>query len=110
MADWWRGHPDESYWCEITDRPDIGADLKCPQTNEAGAAYRSYSLINEVKPGEIVFHYSTREKALIYLRPGVPGCPSRFGLPRNAADRALTRKECYAMSTSLTVRVIAVGE
>jgi hypothetical protein len=48
MAYWWDAKPDERYWCEITDREDIGADLKCPQTNEAGGEYWSYSFINDV--------------------------------------------------------------
>src|SRR5262249_55499720 len=25
---WWDGNPDEHFWCEITDRKDIGSDLK----------------------------------------------------------------------------------
>jgi hypothetical protein len=33
---WWTGLTEESYWCEITDRSDIGADLRCPQTDERG--------------------------------------------------------------------------
>lgn len=40
---------DEPLWCEVTDRQDLGADLKCPQTNEAGKAQWTYSLIQEEK-------------------------------------------------------------
>jgi hypothetical protein len=65
MADWWDGLPQERFWCEVTDRRDIGADLKCPQTDEEGHAYWSYSLIHSVVPGDVVFHYSTREKAIV---------------------------------------------
>ncbi len=53
------------YWCEITDRSDVGADLKCPQANEAGKPYWSYGLILDVSPGDIVFHYSTTEKGFV---------------------------------------------
>ena len=34
MADWWDGIPDERYWCEVTDRDDIGANLWCPQADD----------------------------------------------------------------------------
>jgi len=70
---WWDGIADERYWCEITDRPDIGADLKCPQANEAGQSYWSYSLIRDIAAGDIVFHYSTREQA--FVSASVAGAP-----------------------------------
>jgi len=73
MAYWWESLERERYWCEITDREDIGADLKCPQTNEAGKPYWSYSLIHAVWPGDVVFHYSTNAKA--YLAASVAGGP-----------------------------------
>jgi hypothetical protein len=63
MANWWDGASRERYWCEVTDRSDMGSDLKAPQQNEAGEDYWSYSLIKAVVPGDIVFHYSTRHKA-----------------------------------------------
>ena len=65
MADWWADRPDERYWCEVTDRRDIGSDLKCPQTKESGEAEWSYILINAIVPGDIVFHYSTRSRAFV---------------------------------------------
>lgn len=65
MAEWWEDDSRERYWCEITDRPDIGADLKCPQTNGPGQPYWSYGLINEVLPGDIVFHYSKRAQCIV---------------------------------------------
>ena len=63
MANWWDELPDERYWCEVTDRPDIGADLKSPQADESGKKQWSYSLLREVWPGDIVFHYSKPQKA-----------------------------------------------
>jgi hypothetical protein len=65
MAEWWDGKPDERYWCEITGRDDIGANLRCPQTSDLGKPYWSYSLINQVKPGDIVFHYSKQKQCVI---------------------------------------------
>lgn len=65
MPVWWSDRPDERYWCEITDRPDLGADLKCPQTDESGKPHWSYSLIREVRPGDIVFHYWKPKRAIV---------------------------------------------
>ena len=62
---WWTGIPEESNWCEITDRADIGSDLHCPQADERGAFYWSYGLIREIWSGDIVFHYSTVAKAIV---------------------------------------------
>lgn len=63
--DWWTNDHRELYWCEITDREDIGADLKCPLTNERGDPHWSYELICAVWPGDIVLQYSTRVRALV---------------------------------------------
>ena len=57
--------PAERYWCEITDRDDVGANLKCPQTDESGKSYWSYGLIQEVARGDIVFHYATSRRAFV---------------------------------------------
>jgi hypothetical protein len=65
MAYWWEQRSDERYWCEITDREVIGEDLWCPQTDEADKPYWSYSLINDVAKGDIVFHYYTPDRAFI---------------------------------------------
>jgi hypothetical protein len=65
MAYWWEVRAEERFWCEITDRQDIGADLKCPQTDESDHPYWSYSLIHLVWPGDIVFHYSTVTKSFV---------------------------------------------
>src|SRR3954471_20697384 len=65
MSNWWDQLQAERFWCEVTDRSDLGSVLKAPQRNEAGKDYWSYSLIREVSPGDIVFHYSTRERAFV---------------------------------------------
>ncbi len=62
---WWQENPSEIYWCEITGREDIGGDLNCPQSDEAGKPYWSYSLIKLIQPGDIVFHYSTTQRAFV---------------------------------------------
>jgi len=57
--------PAERYWCEITEREKPGDDLLCPQTQEGGKSYWSYSLILQIQPGDIVFHYHTPKKAFV---------------------------------------------
>jgi hypothetical protein len=70
---WWDHAPAERFWCEITDRMDIGADLKCPQTDESDKPYWSYDFIHAVWPGDIVFHYSTPRK--LFVGASVAGGP-----------------------------------
>jgi hypothetical protein len=74
-TNWWWDDPSEIFWCEITDRDDIGADLKCPQTNDKGQPYWSYNLINQIWPGEIVFHYSTKPGLKAFVGASVAGGP-----------------------------------
>ena len=61
--DWWIDRPEERYWCEVTDRVDVGGELKCPQTNEQGKPFWSYELIRQIQPGDLVFHY--KDQAVI---------------------------------------------
>lgn len=50
---------------EVTDRPDIGVNLKAPRTNEKGKDFWSYSFIQEVKPGDLIFHYDKNLQAIV---------------------------------------------
>jgi hypothetical protein len=51
MDRWWDDRPDEIYWLKTTDRPDLGVDLKAPQTNERGEEFWSYAAVREVRDG-----------------------------------------------------------
>jgi hypothetical protein len=62
---WWHQRGEERYWLEVTDRPDIGVNLKAPKTNEKGKDFWSYSLLQEVKPGDLIFHYDKNSQAII---------------------------------------------
>ncbi len=62
---WWKSLPDEYYWLEATDRPDIGADLRAPQLDDAGNPNWRYNLICEVCPGDVVFHYDKNTEAIV---------------------------------------------
>jgi hypothetical protein len=62
---WWRDDPAETFWLEITDRPNLGDDLNAPQRRDDGREFWGYSLINEIANGDIVFHYHKREMAIV---------------------------------------------
>jgi len=62
---WWEGDARQRFWLEITDRPDIGVDLHCPQRDAAGHTNAGYSLIWWVEPQHLVFHYSLNERAIV---------------------------------------------
>jgi hypothetical protein len=61
---WWNGDSAETFWMEITDRPDIGVDLHAPQRDAAGNRSAGYSLIWWVAPGDVVFHYDRNARAI----------------------------------------------
>jgi hypothetical protein len=62
---WWDGNPDEIYWLEITDRTNLGDDLNAPQRRDDGREFWGYSLINDIRAGDIVFHYHKGDKAIL---------------------------------------------
>lgn len=62
---WWRNDPKEVYWLEVTRRPDIGANLKAPQTGENGQPHWSYSLIKHIREGDQIFHYDGNLRTIV---------------------------------------------
>lgn len=62
---WWTNRSTERFWLEVTDRLDIGVDLKAPQRDERGRPYWSYALVREVSSGDVVFHYDKTAQAII---------------------------------------------
>jgi hypothetical protein len=62
---WWHGRRDESFWLEVTRRPDLGENLKAPQTNEQGREFWSYALLKEVREGDVIFHYDGIAQAIV---------------------------------------------
>jgi hypothetical protein len=65
MHRWWDGQPVERFWLEITDRLDLGVDLKAPQTRDDGSEYWSYSMVREAADGDMVFHYRKPASAIV---------------------------------------------
>ena len=39
LAPWWHSRSEERFWPEVTDRLDLGENLKAPQTNEKGEPF-----------------------------------------------------------------------
>jgi hypothetical protein len=64
INDWWADDPQQRSWLEITDRPDIGIDLHCPQRDATGNRTPGYSLIWCVRVDDIIFHYEKDEHAI----------------------------------------------
>lgn len=65
MATWWEGDPTEVYWLEVTDRDDLGADLRAPETDESGKPNWRYLLFKQARPGDVVLHYYKPRDAII---------------------------------------------
>lgn len=61
---WW-ARSDEIYWLEVTQHNDIGTNLKSPQADEHGKDFSSYSLIKEIKNGDLDFHYDGKLQAIV---------------------------------------------
>jgi hypothetical protein len=62
---WWKSDNNERFWLEVTRRSDIGANLKAPQAAENGQSHWSYSLIKELRPGDVVFHYDGNAQQIV---------------------------------------------
>jgi hypothetical protein len=57
MNQWWSSNPDQRYWVEITDRPDLGKNIIAPQRAKAEKSTPGYDLLNYVAEGDLIFHW-----------------------------------------------------
>ncbi|MGO8546121.1 hypothetical protein ACC732_15655 [Rhizobium ruizarguesonis] len=62
---WWSGVASERYWLEATDRNDIGGDLRAPVNDDGGTENWRYTLFQQAKLGDIVYHYDTNRDAIV---------------------------------------------
>jgi hypothetical protein len=62
---WWKDDSDEVFWMEITDRTNLGEDLNAPRLADNGREFWSYSLIEEIDDGDVIFHYHKDDKAIV---------------------------------------------
>jgi hypothetical protein len=60
LARWWQGKPDERYWLEVSEREEFGGDLRAPDDRRT-----SHTLVAEVEPGDVVFHYDKTRHSII---------------------------------------------
>ena len=72
---WWDGLETERYWLEVTDREDLGNDLRAPLTDDAGQPLWRYLLFKKTKVGDTVYHYDKNASAIVG-RSRVSGEPS----------------------------------
>jgi hypothetical protein len=92
---WWADDLRQRFWLEITDRPDIGVDLHCPQRDAVGNRNPGYSLIWWVKVGDVVFHYDKNEHAITAwsrAAGGVTEAPTVWLSHRGATRRRLQQE------------------
>jgi hypothetical protein len=57
---YWDNDPSDNAFMEITQRADIGGDLRAPRLGRDGHLTASYRLVPEVKPGSVIVHYDSR--------------------------------------------------
>lgn len=67
INEWWAGDNRERFWVEITNRQPLGENLIAPQLDDGGREYWSYTLVNHVRPRDVVLHWSKNGE------PGVVG-------------------------------------
>lgn len=57
MNTWWEGKASENLWVEITDRNDLGSNIKAPVSAQKGKKTSGYELPKYVKEGDVVLHW-----------------------------------------------------
>jgi len=62
MNIWWEGNPSENLWVEITDRDDLGSNIKAPVSAQKGKKTSGYELPKHVREGDVVLHWWKRAK------------------------------------------------
>jgi hypothetical protein len=68
---WWHDDPTENLFMEITTREDIGGNLQAPVAARGGRTTPGYALVETVKPGDLVVHYSSTEEAIVGISRAV---------------------------------------
>lgn len=117
---WWAGKADERYWLELTDREDIGADLRAPLVGNNGQDNWRYSLFREANEADVVFHYDKRKSAITSVSR-IAGRPSnspiiwaargsyareRGARPVEVAGYRIPLAEHFELSEPVTLRTL----
>src|SRR5687767_7611611 len=80
-------------WLEITDRTDLGVNLKAPQFDDAGRRYWSYTLVTNVHESDIACTITVQRKRSLLHRACQEQCGKMlsFGVARGASARGAGR-------------------
>lgn len=62
MNIWWEKIPSENLWVEITNRNDLGSNIKAPISAQKDKKTYGYELPKYVKEGDVVLHWWRRAK------------------------------------------------
>jgi len=62
---WWVGRAGEGYWLEVTDREFFGNQLITRRHDPRCMTAWSHRLVLHVEPGDVIFHYYERERAIV---------------------------------------------
>ena len=62
MNTWWEGNASENLWVEITDRNDLGNNIKAPVSAQKGKKTSGYELPKYVREGDVILHWWKRAK------------------------------------------------
>ena len=96
MNTWWSELPDERFWIEITDRDVVGQDLRATEPSPGEVDPWGRALVDEVRPGDVVFHYRKQESAIT----------GRSVVASRAAHRIALLSDHQALRTPLSLDAI----
>lgn len=96
MTNWWADDHFERFWLEVTDREDLGADLRAPTLDDSGNANWRYGLFQHARIGDIVLHYHKRSTP-----PAIVGF-SRIAGPAQPAEIVWAARGTYARNKGTT--------
>ena len=68
---WWDDDPMENLFMEITTRDNIGGDLLAPVAARGGRSTPGYALVETVRTGDLVIHYSSTDEAIVGISKAV---------------------------------------
>lgn len=57
ISAWWDADPSETFWMEITERSDVGANLHAPKRDRSGRENWTHALVQYVRDGDVVYHW-----------------------------------------------------
>lgn len=96
MTNWWASDDSERFWLEVTDREDLGADLRAPTLDDSGRPNWRYGLFQHASVGDVVLHYQKR-----HAPPAIVGF-SRIAGPAQSAEIVWAARGTYARSKGTT--------